>query len=99
MNTATGNAVLKAYDKSAKRLAKDDVITSAMTSAGFIIPNGQKRGKRTGYQVFVKVCRYSEELLKRKPITGGLLCEVGMKQRQDKSDTRLTARIQIGSLS
>jgi hypothetical protein len=74
MKQATGNALLRAYSKAAKNLKRDATITSTETSAGFIIPIDQKRGHRTGYQVFVKMCRYSEELLKRKPITGGLLC-------------------------
>jgi hypothetical protein len=75
MKTATGNALLRAYNKATKNLKNDDAMTASLVSAGFIIPNGQKRGCRKGFQVFVKVCRYSEELLKRKPITGGLLCE------------------------
>jgi hypothetical protein len=75
MKTATGNALLRAYSKAAQNLQRDEAMTASATSAGFIIPNGQKRGQRTGFQVFVKVCRYSEELLKRKPDTGGLLCE------------------------
>lgn len=75
MKTATGNAVLRAYDKSVARLERDPKMTAAMTNAGFIIPNGQKRGDRTGYQVFVKIYRYSDELLKKKPLTGGLLAE------------------------
>ena len=75
MKTATGNELIWAYSKAVKRITKDEAMTSSETSAGFIIPNGQKRGQRTGFQVFVKVCRYSEALLKRKPVTGGLLCE------------------------
>lgn len=72
---ATGNALLRAYSKAAKHLQADRRLTATKTSAGFIIPVGQKRGKRTGYQVFVQVCRYSDELLKEQPMTGGLLCE------------------------
>jgi hypothetical protein len=75
MKTATGSALLRAYSKAVKNLQRDEEMLASATSAGFIIPNGQKRGHRAGFQVFVKVCRYGEELLKRKPITGGLLCE------------------------
>lgn len=75
MKTATGNALLRAYSKAVRNLQRDEAMTASATSAGFIIPNGQKRGQRTGFQVFVKVCRYSEELLKRKNSTGGLVCE------------------------
>jgi len=75
MKTATGNALLRAYSKAAKKLQRDEALTACAVSAGIIIPNGQKRGSRNGFQVFVKVCRYSEQLLKKKPTTGGLLCE------------------------
>jgi hypothetical protein len=75
MKTVTGNDLLRACSKAVATLQTDEAMTAASTSAGFIIPNGQKRGQRLGVQVFVKVCRYSEELLKRRPCTGGLLCE------------------------
>ena len=73
MKTATGNAVIRAFSKAAKNINKEATMTSSSASAGFIIPNGQKRGQRRGYQVFVKIIRYSDELLKKKPMTGGLL--------------------------
>jgi hypothetical protein len=72
MTTATGNAVLRAYSKAVKKLDKDPLLLANLASAGFIIPNGQKRGQRKGYQVFVWVTRYSDELLKKKPLSGGL---------------------------
>lgn len=75
MKTATGNALLRAYSKAAKNLTSDEAMSASAVSAGFIIPNGQKRGKRKGFQVFVKVCRYNEELLEKKPMSGGLTCE------------------------
>lgn len=68
-----------AYRKSAHALTRDPKMTASMTSAGFTIPNGQKRGKKTGFQVFVKVARYSDELLKEKPLSGGLLEYEGVK--------------------
>lgn len=71
MKTATGNSVIKAYSRAVKNAEKDG-LTSSATCAGFIIPNGQKRGQKSGYQVFVKVIRYSDALLKKKPMTGGL---------------------------
>ena len=64
---------MAAYSKAVRKLERDATLRASATSAGFIIPNGQKRGQRKGYQVFVKVCRFSEELLKSKPLTGGLL--------------------------
>ena len=73
MKTATGNNLLRSYSKAVKKLQSDKRMTSSAVSAGFIIPDGQPRGKKTGFQVFVKVARYSDELLKKKPMTGGLL--------------------------
>lgn len=74
MKTATGNALLRAYSKAAKNLENDECLTSSATSAGFIIPIGQPRGRRKGFQVFVRVCKYSDELLAKDSFTGGLLC-------------------------
>ncbi len=71
-----GFGLLRAYQKAARRLKRDSDMTAATVSAGMLIPKGQKRGKRKGYQIFVKVCRYSDELLKRKLETGGLECGV-----------------------
>jgi hypothetical protein len=76
MKTATGNGLLRAYSRAAKNLIKDPGMAASAVSAGFIIPNGQKRGKKTGFQVFVKVCQFSEQRLKEKPKTGGLFCEI-----------------------
>jgi hypothetical protein len=76
MKTATGNAVIRAYSKAAKRLLADSGLTATSESAGFIIPDGQKCREKTGIQVFVKVCRYSDRLLREQPMTGGLLCEI-----------------------
>lgn len=75
MKTATGNSVIRAYNRSAKRI-KDSSLTSAATSAGFIIPDGQKRGEREGWQVFVKVIRFSEKKLKRNFESGGLAVKI-----------------------
>lgn len=71
MKTASGNALLRAYNHAARNLAKGAI--SASTSVGFIIPNGQKRGEKEGFQVFVKVIRYSDKKLKEDQNSGGLL--------------------------
>lgn len=73
MKLPTENSLSRAFKRAFNNLNNDDRMTASASSAGFIIPDGQKRGKRTGFQVFVKVCRYSEELLKSNPETGGLL--------------------------
>lgn len=71
--TATGNAVLRAYSRAVKTLQDNEYLVSASRTAGFVIPNGQKKGQREGYQVFVQVCKFSEKLLKTQPLSGGLL--------------------------
>lgn len=73
MRTATKESVSRAFAKSLKRILKEDNLIATSADAGFVIPKGQKRGQRNGYQVFVKVARYSDQLLKSKPLTGGLL--------------------------
>lgn len=73
MATATGDAVLRAYNRAAKKFDKDPDLVGTHESAGFIIPDGQKRGKRKGFQVFVRMVRYDEEKLKADPMSGGLL--------------------------
>lgn len=72
---ATGDRVLRAYAKAAKRIQKDDC-TKSSTSAGFIIPVGQPRGPKKGYQVFVTIVKYDEALLNDKPDSGGLLTSI-----------------------
>lgn len=72
---ATGDRVLRAYAKVAKRIQEDDC-TKSSTSAGFIIPVDQPRGPKKGYQVFITLVKYDEALLKEKPESGGLLTKL-----------------------
>lgn len=69
--TATGNAVLRAYNRAARAVANDRSLSKSEHSAGFIKPKGWLKGE--GYQVFVKVVGFSELKLKREPMSGGLL--------------------------
>jgi hypothetical protein len=71
----TNKSLTTAVNKAFRRMKKDE-LAAAMTSAGFVYFPGSKRGKRHGVQVFVKVCRYSDELLKKVPLSGGLFCEL-----------------------
>lgn len=66
---ASGNALLRAYARAVKKLQDDPDMVACATSAGFIIPDGEQ----DGFQVFVKVAKYSKALLKKSPDTGGLL--------------------------
>jgi hypothetical protein len=72
---ATGNQVLRAYSKAVKRIENDRSMSASQVSAGFIFSPKQKKGHKIGCQVFVKVCRYNDELLAREPDSGGLFCE------------------------
>ena len=75
---ATGNAVLRAYSRAVKRITDEELLSTAQ-DAGFIPdPHNPdawkaKKGKRKGYQVFVKLVKYDEELLEKEPLTGGLV--------------------------
>lgn len=67
-----------AYKKALNRLARDKRMTATEISCGrdvLVIP-GKKQAKTTWeeVQVFMKICRFDEKLLKEKPMTGGLLC-------------------------
>lgn len=71
------NELMRAYARGVKRVKQDNLLRTAQ-SAGFIAdPNDPdswtaKKGKRKGYQVFVLLVQYSEERLKKKPLSGGL---------------------------
>jgi hypothetical protein len=73
MKEATGDAVLQAYNKCAQNLEGDDAMVSTTVSAGFLIPGGQKKGEQCGWQVFVKMVPYSDQMLAHDPDSGGLL--------------------------
>lgn len=71
---ATGTQVLRAYSKAVKKMEGEMTMSATEVSAGFIeVPNPPRKRGMKKYQVFVKVCRYSEDLFKRRPQTGGLL--------------------------
>lgn len=68
----TPESLFRAYIKAANAVYQGGTVASEV-DAGIILPGRQEPGQRTGYQVFIKVARFSEELLTRKPETGGLL--------------------------
>lgn len=88
MTTATGNNVRRAYNRAVK--AMENAVVNSIAheeSAGFIVPakkNQATEGDTTGYQVFVRICRYSENLLKSDPLSGGLLVSATPKKRTKK---------------
>lgn len=81
LREVTGTGILRAASLALRNIEKDDHMTATEMDAGFILPDQQKAGRRLGYQVFVKVARFSEELLDADPVSGGLLAN---RQRKKK---------------
>lgn len=75
MKSPTKDSLWKAYWRSLNR-TKDEQLTSAATSAGLILPEKQKRGQKEGWQVFVKLIKYSDAKLKKNEKSGGLFTKV-----------------------
>ncbi len=70
----TESQLMHAKDMALRRIQRSKAIVATEVDAGTIITSG-KPGHRVGYQVFVKVARYSDELLASDPDSGGLLEE------------------------
>lgn len=72
------NELMRAYAKALRTVKKENLLRTAK-SAGFVpdpaAPEtwGKRKGKRTGYQVFVLLVKYSDEQLAKDPLSGGLL--------------------------
>ncbi len=73
MKKASGKTVCDALERALKGFKGDPNVIAVARDAGFLIPKGQPRGKRQGYQIFIKVIRFDEALLKKDKLTGGLL--------------------------
>lgn len=67
---ATGSSLLRAYNRAAKVVASHGVWATSQ-DAGFIMPATMPPGE--GWQVFVKIVRFSEAELRHHPLGGGLL--------------------------
>ena len=72
LEVATGNAVLRAYNRAARRI-QEDGIWVASTSAGFIIPKRKRGEPKRGWQVFVSIEAWSQAALEEVPESGGLV--------------------------
>jgi len=72
MKTVTDSSLAGALNRAISRVQRSKEILSTEVDAGMIVNRG-KPGHRVGLQVFVRVCRYSDEMLKAEPMTGGLL--------------------------
>lgn len=78
MKEASEVTILKAFRRAQRNLRKDKKMLASACSAGFLRGRGRP-GKCNGietsarFQVFVKICRYDPDLLKKNPESGGLL--------------------------
>jgi hypothetical protein len=70
MKTATMKTLRAAWNKACRSI--EHGATATEHDAGFIIPEGQKKGDVYGWQVFVKMQRYSDAALKKNLLSGGL---------------------------
>lgn len=61
-------SLLQAYYDAMDAISGDTHITASSRSAGF-----RMMGERNGYQVFVKVCKFSQDLLDKDKLSGGLV--------------------------
>lgn len=66
----TSKSIAKGMRKALLALSKDKTLLAHQTSIGFIM---DKEKKGSGLQVFVKLSKYDEALLKKDHISGGLL--------------------------
>lgn len=85
LEVATGNAVLKAYSRAAKRI-QEEGIRSTSISAGFIIPASKRGEPKKGWQVFVSMEAWSELALEDVPESGGLV-DRAAKILHDRAET------------
>lgn len=70
--TATGNSLLRAYNRAARKMAgSNGRLIATEESAGFIMPKDYDKGE--GWQIFVRCVRFSESKLRKDPNSGGLL--------------------------
>jgi PAS domain-containing protein len=64
----------RAFKRALREMKAQKAALASESDAGFVIDrrNGRPAGETTGFQVFVRVCRYDEGLLVSMPETGGL---------------------------
>lgn len=64
----------RAFKRALREMKAQKAALASESDAGFVIDrrNSRPAGETTGFQVFVRVCRYDEGLLADMPETGGL---------------------------
>lgn len=99
--TVNDGTLRRALNKALKTLDTAEECSATMADAGFVIPGGQDPDEyKQGYQVFVKVYRYDEELLEDYPESGGLEQEAALiadaEGRPDHCDDAGTCKCSMG---
>jgi hypothetical protein len=80
---ATGETLRRAWNKCAKVMAEEEgTIVATEQDAGFVMPKGWPKGE--GYQVCVKMYRFSQASLDNDVYSGGLLVNVKANKRRKK---------------
>ena len=71
----TETTLRRAFKRALREMKAQKAALASESDAGFVIDrrNGRPAGKTTGFQVFVRVCKYDEGLLVGMPETGGLV--------------------------
>lgn len=65
----------RAFKRALKEIKSQEAALASESDAGFVIVkrNDRPAGETTGFQVFVRVCKYDEGLLVSMPETGGIV--------------------------
>ena len=69
---ATDLTLARAFLRAARLFEKEPCLLATEHDAGFILHPYVRGEPRTGVQVFVKVSRFDESLLRSEPMSGGL---------------------------
>ena len=71
----TETTLRRAFKRALKEMKAQEAALASESDAGFVIVkrNDRPAGETTGFQVFVRVCKYDEGLLVGMPETGGLV--------------------------
>lgn len=78
---AKATEMQRAFNRAFRRIKKEPALTAAGSDAGFIDDPREpgsmrkKKGKRHGYQVIVRLVKYSDEKLAKDELSGGLHAE------------------------
>ena len=77
---ANESTLARAMKRALKTLKSDAACVACAEDAGFIMDPKYSAALPTGYQVFVKVCPYSQLLQNEDPMSGGLYAHITPKK-------------------